>query len=400
MRPADYLSDADLQSLISAHPALLGGMADNAGSWLALERNGPSPPTALLTPQWSVDHLFLSRDGVPTVVETRRGAGERENGDLFGQVLYYAANAEMWWPMEEMRKAFAVTSSRTNVDANATLSAFIGEGRAPGVFWDHVAANLAAGRVRMVLAVDKALPEMVRMVQFLDGQLREAEVWVLEVKQHLGPSGRVLQTAVVSRSSGSTSPTPPSVKPVKPADTRVRLALDNARDVAPAPLIPRPAPLIPRPAPRGPSPQEVWASSLRARCDGGELAALDDVLRWMREQYGQTLVTGLPSPALWLSVIEEGRERFPVGLTAAKTVTLHLGALSVSPAYEPEDARRALVKELASTGLVLPSVDIGGDVAIPIKDLASPELRAKVIAVFDGVIETLRMRETVNTFFN
>ena len=347
-------SDEELQALITAHPALLGGDPDGGGGWFAVARRGPPPDGADRSPKWSVEHLFLAQDAAPTVVETLRSTDLRAHGDLFGQILYYAANAALWWP----RDVLEGTS----------------EAELPETFWDEVAANLAAGRIRMVLVVDEVRADLARMVDFLNAQLREAEVWILEIRQLAGPSGRLLQTAVVGRRGDAAAAT----------SVRKTGARAEARAATPAAAASR----------TDAGSREAWVASLRAQCDEQEAAVLDDLLRWMSEQYGATSVIG-PWPATYrLAVKEGGKDRFPFGVTETKTAAIHLGSLSGTRAYEGEEARRSLVHEIAAAGLPVSDTDLKGDLRIPLRDLASRSVRTQVLAVLDGVIETLRLKES------
>ena len=379
LREAAYGSNEDLQVLIAAHPTLLGGDPDGGGGWFALKREGPLPADASRSPRWSVEHLFLARDERPTVVETLIAGDTRAHGDLFGQILFYAANAGVWWPGDALRVAFAGTHALSNGDAAAALAGFIGDERAPDDFWAQVEANLVAGKVRMVLVVDEAQPDLTRMVAFLNDQLRDAEVWILQVKQLEGASGRLLQTQVVGRRGED-----PAVAGKSVAVTA--RAPQQAAAAAAAPTDARS--------------RDTWVSSLRARCDAEEKTVLDDLLRWMSEQYGATSVSGSPSPAFRLSVKEGGKDRFPFGLTASKAAAIHLGSLSSSRAYEAEEARRTLIHEIVAAGLPVTEADIWGDLRIPLKDLASADLRSRVLSVLDGVIETLRLKEAPSAFLS
>jgi hypothetical protein len=140
--------------------------------------------------------------------------------------------------------------------------------------------------------------------------------------------------------------------------------------------------------------REAWLSSLRAKCDEQEAAVLDDLLRWMSEQYGATSVSAAPQATFRLAVKEGGKDRFPFGVTETKTAAIHLGSLLATRAYEGEEARRNLVHEIAAAGLPVSDVDLKGDLLIPLRDLAAPALRTQVLAVLDGVIETLRLKES------
>jgi hypothetical protein len=328
-----------------------------------------------------VEHLFLAQDAAPTVVETLRAGDTRAHGDLFGQILYYAANAALWWPRDALRAAFSAQHLSSGVDDDETLTRMVGSGVSPEAFWADVEANLAAGRVRMVLVVDEVQAELARMVDFLNAQLRDAEVWILEIRQLAGPSGRLLQTAVVGRRGDAPAATVPRKAPSVRAEARA-----EARVAAPAPAVAAARAEV--------TSREAWLSSLRAKCDEQEAAVLDDLLRWMSEQYGATSVSAAPQATFRLAVKEGGKDRFPFGLTDTKAAAIHLGSLSATRAYEGEEARRGLIHEIAATGLPVSDVDLKGDLRIPLKDLAPPSVRTQVLAVLDGVIETLRLKES------
>ena len=57
--------------------------------------------------RWSVDHLFLDQDSVPTLVEVKRSSDTRIRREVVGQLIDYAANAVVYWPVEMLRAASA-----------------------------------------------------------------------------------------------------------------------------------------------------------------------------------------------------------------------------------------------------------------------------------------------------
>jgi|SRR5579872_2595824 len=60
----------------------------------------------LLFALWSLDHLFIDQDGIPTLVEVKRGTDTRIRREVVGQMLDYAANAVVYWPVESIRSHF------------------------------------------------------------------------------------------------------------------------------------------------------------------------------------------------------------------------------------------------------------------------------------------------------
>jgi len=198
MNEQEYESESLLQELLAKHPELLAGEQMNAGEprrWLlvgqemslATEEGGPG--------RWSVDHLFLDQDGVPTIVEVKRSTDTRIRREVVGQMLDYAANAVMYWPVESLRARFEAN------DPVQESSAVPEVWTDPDVYWERVKTNLRAGKIRMVFVADHVPPELQSIVEFLNGQLRTAEVLAVEVKQYLGQGVRSMVPRVIGQTT-------------------------------------------------------------------------------------------------------------------------------------------------------------------------------------------------------
>ena len=162
-----YDSEDLLQEMLARHPDLLAGEqinSDEPRRWLLVTREMSVPDTESGGGRWSVDHLFLDQDAVPTLVEVKRSSDTRIRREVLGQMLDYAANAVVYWPVEEVRARF---ESRC-VDAERVLAAFLGEGQDANEFWQQVKTNLQAGRIRMVFLADSIPSELRRIVEFLN----------------------------------------------------------------------------------------------------------------------------------------------------------------------------------------------------------------------------------------
>jgi hypothetical protein len=195
-----YDSEAMLQELLAQHPALLAGEQLIDGSprrWLFVDREvALSADTGASS--WYVDHLFLDQDGIPTLIEVKRSSDTRIRREVVGQMLDYAASAVDRWPLQALRDRFA------DQDSKARLDAFL-DGAEPETYWQSVAANLEAGRIRMIFVADEIPPELRKVVDFLARQLRSAEVFAIEVRQFQGSGEQALVPRLVSmpKSSGA-----------------------------------------------------------------------------------------------------------------------------------------------------------------------------------------------------
>ncbi len=75
--------------------------------------------------RWSIDHLFLDQDGVPTLVEVKRGTDTRIRREVVGQMLDYAANAVLHWPVDELRARFAARCAAEGAEPGPVLRRLI-----------------------------------------------------------------------------------------------------------------------------------------------------------------------------------------------------------------------------------------------------------------------------------
>lgn len=196
MKSQPYDSERLLQQLLAQHPHLLAGEQMDLEAprrWLLISRE-----LAVGEGRWAVDHLFLDQDGVPTIVEVKRGSDSRIRREVVGQMLDYAANAVVYWPVEDIRARYEAG----HADSDQRMSELLGEDADPEEFWQRVKTNLQAGRVRLVFVADHIPPELRRVVEFLNTQMDPAEVLALEIEQFVG-SGL---TTLVPRIIGAKMP--------------------------------------------------------------------------------------------------------------------------------------------------------------------------------------------------
>jgi hypothetical protein len=189
MSERPFASEDLFQQLLAQHPNLLACDqidADERRRWLLLAREMPVPCEEDGAARWALDHLFIDQDGIPTLVEVKRQSDSRIRREVVGQLLDYAANAVVYWPVETIRARFEKTCIQHKVDPAATLARFLGDRTAADSFWQAVKTNLHDGRVRLVFVADTIPPELRRVVQFLNDQMEQAEVLAVEVKQYKG----------------------------------------------------------------------------------------------------------------------------------------------------------------------------------------------------------------------
>jgi len=203
MNEEPYNSEDLLQSLLAKYPSLLAGNQIDPKAprkWLFIEREASVPDTDGRSGRWSADHLFLDQDAIPTIVEVKRSTDNRIRREVVGQMLDYAANAVVYWPVDRLRERFAKTHGES---AEERLSEFLDDQMEPQEFWQLANKNLQDRNVRLLFVADKIPPELQRIVEFLNEQMNRTEVLAIEIKQYA--SGLHLQTALRPRVIGQTA---------------------------------------------------------------------------------------------------------------------------------------------------------------------------------------------------
>jgi hypothetical protein len=204
MEVAPFDSEKVFQDLLERFPRLLSGDQINPSSprkWLLISREQSIPSEDSGPGRWSVDHLFLDQDGVPTLVEVKRQSDSRIRREVVGQMLDYAANAVVYWPGEEIRSRFQATCENQDKNASDVLADLIGDEADEDEFWRSVDVNLKAGRIRMLFVADNIPSELQRIVEFLNEQMRPAEVLAVEIRRFAGEGLRTLVPRVIGQTS-------------------------------------------------------------------------------------------------------------------------------------------------------------------------------------------------------
>ncbi len=196
LEETDFQSEDIFQELLENYPNLLSGKLINPEeprSWLLVDREVGVPGEEDGGNRWSLDHLFLDQDGIPTLVEVKRSSDTRIRREVVGQMFDYAANAITYWPIEQIISILETRCENTNEDPEQLIrNAFDTDYE---TYWDQVKTNLTAGKIRMIFLADEIPIELKRIVEFVNEQMDPATVLALEIKQYKSDG---LQTLVPS----------------------------------------------------------------------------------------------------------------------------------------------------------------------------------------------------------
>jgi hypothetical protein len=89
MTQQPYDSEALLQELLAKYPNLLAGDQMDAvpRKWLLVSREMGVPSEEDGANLWSLDHLFLDQDAIPTLIEVKRSSDTRIRREVVGQMV-------------------------------------------------------------------------------------------------------------------------------------------------------------------------------------------------------------------------------------------------------------------------------------------------------------------------
>ncbi|MEU9250360.1 hypothetical protein AB0D66_00740 [Streptomyces sp. NPDC048270] len=188
LEPAAFDTEVEFQALLARHPRILdfGSLADGRPLRLFLVAREMRVPTGNESGStYWLDHLFVDADGVPTLVEVKRAADTRIRREVVGQMLDYAANGARYWPAALLQRTFEESCAMDGRPLEDAYRELLG-GQSPEEFWVTVEERLAAGRMRLLFVADRIPLELRAIVEFLNRQLRQTDVYAVELTQYRG----------------------------------------------------------------------------------------------------------------------------------------------------------------------------------------------------------------------
>jgi hypothetical protein len=238
LEPAVFETEAEFQELLARHPRVLdfGSLANGQPLRLALvAREMRVPASAESGSAYWLDHLFVDADGVPTLVEVKRSSDTRIRREVVGQMLDYAANGARYWPGALLQRSFEETCVADGRSLEEAYGGLLGD-RSPEEFWATVEERLAAGQMRLLFVADRIPLELRAIVEFLNRQMRQTDVYAVELTQYRGGGDlRVLvprihgEAAMAAKSPSGRRPTRRTTRADMDAVIRTRLTPESRR---------------------------------------------------------------------------------------------------------------------------------------------------------------------------
>ena len=203
MNQEDYSSEEYLQTLLENYPNLLAGEQineTNPRKWIVISREFPVPGDDFSGGRWSLDHLLLDQEGIPTLVEVKRSSDTRIRREVVGQMLDYAANAISFWKVETIRLRYESKFGNDSEQAKIDMDSKFENPVEYEDYWEKVDNHLKTGRIRLLFVADKIPSELKQIVEFLNQQMNPAEVLAIEIKQYTGQEQSTFVPRVIGQS--------------------------------------------------------------------------------------------------------------------------------------------------------------------------------------------------------
>jgi hypothetical protein len=201
LEEAKYDSEKMLQILLADYPKILAGDqidSENPRKWLLVDREIGVPNEENASPVWSLDHLFIDQDSIPTFVETKQSSNREIRRQIVGQMLDYAANAVKYWQIKDIQNVYERQCAKNHKEPVTNLGDALGIDIDYDVFWQNVNSNLEDRNIRMLFVSDEIPLELQSITEFLNENTKdEIQILCIEVKQYIGEKVKLLVPRVI-----------------------------------------------------------------------------------------------------------------------------------------------------------------------------------------------------------
>jgi hypothetical protein len=352
------ISEALLQTWLEKYPSLLAGYQIDPSAprrWLLVERECGVPSEEGGGGRWSADHLFLDQDAIPTIVEVKRSANTQIRREIVGQMLDYAANAVVYWPVERIRERFAKTHGLV---ADEKLEDFLDGRMEVEDFWQLANENLKKKKVRLLFVADEIPTELQRIVEFLNEQMNPTEVLAVEIKQFVGGA----QTGLVPRVIGRTA--------------RGETVKDHS---TPAPIN-----------------ENTFFETLAGSCSTEEIEVAKQILKWSEKNASYVKWRSRSFAPYFES--DSNHAYIPTGVSVDGTVGVNFMRLKKRNGISEETRTEILRRLNEIPGVNLPPESINDKKhGIPLSTLAKERALEQFLNVITWVVETDQVRSHQET---
>lgn len=199
MKEKKHSLELNFQKLIIKHPDLIPGDqidSENPRKWLFVGEEVNFPVVG--NRNIRLDVLFLDQDGVPTLIELKRGADDRVKSEVATQILEYGANILLSLDTRNIRKMVESNEDNAVID-------FLNDEESEEEFWEKVYDNLKAEKIRLLVVSDEIPNRLQNIIEFLNRNMESITILAIEIKQYVKGDTKTLVSRVIGQSIESQS---------------------------------------------------------------------------------------------------------------------------------------------------------------------------------------------------
>lgn len=171
MKSTAYLNEAELQELVSHHPYLI--MADNEPDVAFIKRE------YILKDAGKIDLILIDSCGLPIVVEVKLARNAQSRREVIAQAFDYVSALTLL-TVDELNESL---DGKLEEAINTLSDKFDDSGKTFEYLWQQCGTNLRAGKVRLVVVIDEASEDLIRIVRFINDH-SDIDVRLVEILKY------------------------------------------------------------------------------------------------------------------------------------------------------------------------------------------------------------------------
>ncbi len=183
----------ELQSLLLHNPGFLPSLQidpEDPPQWLLIKNEMAVPGPATGQPNWLIDFLYVDHTATVTLVECKRYDDPRSRREVVAQMIEYAANGQHYWSAGHLQQTAENTAGGAEKLAEWVV---IQQGwESVEKFFEAASINLPESRMRLIFFLEESPNELRSLVEFLNRQLKDTEVLLVEARLYESTAGRIV----------------------------------------------------------------------------------------------------------------------------------------------------------------------------------------------------------------
>lgn len=342
-----FLNEKELEDILAEKPQLM--IEEEEPDVLLVQRQVTFEGTG------TADLLIIDSNGLPMVVEVKLGRNSESRRQVVGQVFDYVSSLTLLTVDELDQKVAGALKEAIRIIGRKES-----EEDAVEKCWQSCGANLRAGKARVVVAIDEASEDLIRIIRFLN-EHSDLDVRLVELKKYL------------DRESSETFFVPRLIVYGGDAITCKNLS----------------------PGARGYKKwgEESFFQAFEEKRGPEEGSIVRKIFEWANNQdllsdpWGKGDVSGSFTPRF----VYNNNKTSLFTIYTSGGMTIPFDHIKRTPPFDNDENRVDLIKQInMDLSLFIPKESINKYPSVPISHFKNIDFLSKFFAIFEGIIERIR----------